>query len=110
MPQTIMAEEVTAKDALDSFLAYEKLGYDARWGGIFVAPTSRLSMDEAVIAYGGGLSRIEGSFAAFNAIEIHQADGSGPVCRGWTVHVVTNREGRPIRPPAWFAELVESVD
>ncbi len=43
-------------------------------------------------------------------VEIQQADSGEPVCRGWTVHVVTNRQGRPIRPPAWFAKLFEDVE
>ncbi len=30
------------------------------------------------------------------------------VCRGWTVHVVTNHDGRPIRPPGWFTELLDT--
>lgn len=43
-------------------------------------------------------------------VEIEQADGGEPVCRGWTVHVVTNREGRPIRPPQWFTALLDSEE
>ena len=42
-------------------------------------------------------------------VEINQADGSGPVCRGWTVHAVTNGNGRPVRPPAWFSELMDAA-
>lgn len=44
------------------------------WGGIYVGPTSSASLDYAVIAYGGGTTRIEGGFADFNAIETHQGD------------------------------------
>ena len=44
------------------------------WGGIFVAPTGRASIDYAVIAYGGGLTRVEGSFAGFNAVEVRQGE------------------------------------
>ncbi len=44
------------------------------WGGIFVAPTARASIDYSVIAYGGGLTRLEGSFAGFNVVEAHQGD------------------------------------
>ncbi|RMF42331.1 MAG: VWA domain-containing protein, partial [Planctomycetota bacterium] len=44
------------------------------WGGIYVGHTSTTSLDHAVVAYGGGTTRIEGGFADFNAIEIHQAD------------------------------------
>ncbi len=43
-------------------------------------------------------------------VEIEQAEGGEPVCRGWTVHVVTNREGRPIRPPEWFATLLDEAE
>ena len=43
-------------------------------------------------------------------VEIEQAEGGQPVCRGWTTHVVTNREGRPIRPPQWFRRLLEGTD
>ena len=44
------------------------------WGGIYVGPTSSASLDHAVIAYGGGTTRIEGGFADFGAVEAHQAD------------------------------------
>ena len=43
------------------------------WGGIFAGHATRVSVDHAVIAYGGGEMNIEGTFAAFNALEIHQA-------------------------------------
>lgn len=43
-------------------------------------------------------------------VAIEQADGGEPVCRGWTVHVVTNREGRPIRPPEWFTTLLDGKE
>ncbi|NQT12037.1 MAG: acyl-CoA thioesterase [Planctomycetes bacterium] len=39
-------------------------------------------------------------------VEIEHADGGQPVCRGYTVHAVTNAVGKPIRPPEWFGELV----
>ena len=42
-------------------------------------------------------------------VDIEQAEGGNPVCRGWTIHVVTNREGRPIRPPQWFSELLDGA-
>jgi hypothetical protein len=44
------------------------------WGGLFFGHTSTASIDHAVIAYGGGSTRIEGGFDRFNVIEIHQAD------------------------------------
>ena len=43
------------------------------WGGIYIGPTSSASLDHAVVAYGGGTTRIEGGFADFSAIEAHQA-------------------------------------
>ena len=42
------------------------------WGGIHIGPVARGSIDYAVIAFGGGLTRVEGSFAAFNAVEWRQ--------------------------------------
>jgi hypothetical protein len=44
------------------------------WSGVYASPFSNLSVDHAVVAYGGGISRIEGTFAAFNVIEIHDAN------------------------------------
>ncbi len=38
-------------------------------------------------------------------VDITQADGAG-VARGYTVHAVTNPQGRPIRPPAWLLEAI----
>jgi len=43
------------------------------WAGIAFAPMSEGSIDQAVIAYAGGQSAIEGGFAAFDPIEIRQA-------------------------------------
>lgn len=44
------------------------------WGGVFAGPTSSLSVDHAWFSYGGGITGIEGAFAGFNTIEIHQAE------------------------------------
>jgi GEVED domain/Dockerin type I domain/Bacterial pre-peptidase C-terminal domain len=44
------------------------------WGGIFVGQGSSASLDYDRLSYGGGTTRIEGGFASFNAIEVHQAD------------------------------------
>lgn len=44
------------------------------WGGIYISPTASLSLDHARIAYAGGVTKLEGTFRAFNTIEIHQAD------------------------------------
>jgi acyl-CoA thioester hydrolase len=37
----------------------------------------------------------------------HVASGE-PVCRGWTVHAITDRSGKPLRPPAWLTEIFDS--
>ena len=44
------------------------------WGGIYFAPASSGSIDQAVIAYGGGNTAIEGGFARFSPVEIYQAE------------------------------------
>jgi len=44
------------------------------WAGIYAGPTSTVSLDRAVLAYGGGDSKIEGGFASFNVIEVQQAN------------------------------------
>ncbi len=44
------------------------------WGGLYIGPTSSASLDHAVVAFGGGTTRIEGGFADFNAVETHQGD------------------------------------
>ncbi len=43
------------------------------WSGLYFGPTSTASIDNAVIAYGGGTSRVKGGFADFNVVEVHQA-------------------------------------
>jgi acyl-CoA thioesterase FadM len=32
-----------------------------------------------------------------------------PVVRGYTVHAFMDAQGRPIRPPPWFVELLEKA-
>ena len=44
------------------------------WGGIYVGQLSEASLDSTLIAHGGGLTRIEGDFATFNAVETHQGE------------------------------------
>lgn len=43
------------------------------WGGLRAGQTGSFSLDSALVAYGGGVVDIEGTFAGFNAIELHQA-------------------------------------
>jgi len=34
--------------------------------------------------------------------------GSGkPVVRGYTVHAFTDRQGKPVRPPEWFVQMLK---
>jgi len=40
-------------------------------------------------------------------VEVEHAVSGRPVCRGYTVHAVTDASGKPIRPPRWLLELVE---
>ena len=44
------------------------------WGGIYASPASRISIDSAIVSYAGGVTPVEGTFTAFNAIEIHSAE------------------------------------
>ena len=44
------------------------------WGGLYFGPLGILSMDHALVAYGGGQNKIEGTTASFNVIELQQAD------------------------------------
>ncbi|QDV57113.1 hypothetical protein Mal33_31140 [Rosistilla oblonga] len=43
------------------------------WGGLYFAPGAHLSLDNSIVAFGGGLTRIEGTFRAFSAVELQQA-------------------------------------
>jgi|GEM_PF-498183 len=73
------------------------------WGGIHFAPTSSGSLDFAVVAYGGGMTRIEGDFAPFNPIEIYQADVRITRSRfefNDAVAATSNRAGRGTTTPA----------
>ncbi|MFL2869797.1 MAG: hypothetical protein ACJZ8O_03525, partial [Pirellulaceae bacterium] len=49
-------------------------GIAGQWGGVYVGPTSLASIDYARIAYGGGTTREQGTFATFNAVELHQGE------------------------------------
>jgi acyl-CoA thioester hydrolase len=39
-------------------------------------------------------------------VQITQAESGKSVVRGYTVHAFTDRQGKAIRPPAWFIELL----
>ena len=40
-------------------------------------------------------------------VQIEHADTAQPVCRGYTVHAVTDASGKPIRPPKWLVGLAD---
>ncbi len=44
------------------------------WAGIYIGHTAMGSIDNAVVAYAGGVAPLGSNFSALNAIEIHQAD------------------------------------
>ena len=44
------------------------------WGGFYASPTSRISIDEAFIAYAGGVTGVNGGTASFNTVQAHQAE------------------------------------
>lgn len=50
------------------------LSQPGNWGGIYAGYESIVSIENAVLAYGGGAVRTEGAFRGFNVIEGHQAD------------------------------------
>ena len=39
-------------------------------------------------------------------VQIRQAEGGRPVVRGYTVHAFMDRQGKPMRPPGWFMEMM----
>lgn len=44
------------------------------WGGLVARHLSSMSIDNALITFGGGVTSVAGAFTGFNAIEIHQAE------------------------------------
>jgi acyl-CoA thioester hydrolase len=42
-------------------------------------------------------------------VQINQNAGGKPVVRGYTIHAFTDAAGKPIRPPAWFLELLQKT-
>lgn len=43
------------------------------WSSLYFEATSTASIDNAIVSYGGGISPIEGDYANFDVVEIHQA-------------------------------------
>lgn len=52
-------------------------------------------------------ARMEGRARVRFENRITHADSGDEIAAGYTVHAVTDREGRPMRPPAWFIEAIE---
>ena len=44
------------------------------WGGLYFSQAGSGSLDNALVTFGGGVTAVGGTFAGFNAIEIHQSD------------------------------------
>jgi len=42
-------------------------------------------------------------------VTIENADTGEPICSGHTVHAITDKTGRPIRPPHWVRELIDGI-
>ncbi|MAD79946.1 MAG: hypothetical protein CMJ50_03755, partial [Planctomycetaceae bacterium] len=61
-------------DALGGGETFPTLADEGDWGGLYFGHTASGSIDHALITYAGGVVPLEGDFAAFNAIEIQQAD------------------------------------
>ena len=40
-------------------------------------------------------------------VQISQNANGKPVVQGYTVHAFADADGRPVRPPAWFLELMQ---
>ena len=79
-----------------------------------------LPLVEAHLEFQGGaryddlldvISMVEFSSRAKLRFEVqinHNGNGK-PVVRGYTVHAFTDTQNKPIRPPAWFVELLEKA-
>jgi acyl-CoA thioester hydrolase len=50
--------------------------------------------------------RVSGRARLRFEVQIKQATSAKPVVRGYTVHAFTGREGKAIRPPAWFMDML----
>ncbi|HWH70859.1 MAG TPA: thioesterase family protein [Candidatus Sulfotelmatobacter sp.] len=42
-------------------------------------------------------------------VQVTQDLTAKPVVRGYTIHAFTDRQGKPIRPPGWFLEMLAAV-
>ncbi len=87
------------------------------WAGFYAGPTSSVSFDNSTIAFGGGVSLIEGGQSrGFAALELQQADGrihqfAVRVERGCSARVgLPGRNGRlAVTPATIFARFTQPV-
>ena len=42
-------------------------------------------------------------------MQIRQNPNGKPVVRGYTIHAFADADGKPIRPPAWFLEMLQKA-
>jgi len=42
-------------------------------------------------------------------VEIAHSETGRPVVRGCTIHAFTDNQGKPVRPPEWFVELLRKA-
>lgn len=54
--------------------------------------------------------RMEGRVRVRFENRIVQADGSGPVAEGYTVHAMIDNNGRPVRAPEWVLNLLNQEE
>jgi len=43
-------------------------------------------------------------------VQINNAESGKAIVRGYTVHAFTDRQGKPIRPPGWFMEMMAQAE
>lgn len=60
-------------DALSTEASPSRQNRVGLWGGVYLAPGSNGSVDNALITFAGDVIPTDGNFAGFNAIEVHQA-------------------------------------
>ena len=58
----------------DNLGVNEQVPRQGDWGGLIFNHVSHGSLDQALISYAGGETPLDGGYASFNAVEVHQAD------------------------------------
>ena len=51
-------------------------------------------------------ARMAGRASVRFDVRIVHADTGDPVAEGYTIHALINADGKPVRPPDWFVELM----